>query len=325
MRQSGALVLLFAVASGAITNATAQAPSYPSKPIRLIVPFAAGAATDIGARNAAARLAEVLGQPIVADNRPGAGGNVATRLLIQAPADGHTLLAGGTSQVVNVHLFKDPGYDLFRDLVPVAMLTSAASLLVVNANSPHKSAADLLAAARAGQDKVTFGSGGIGTSAHLSGSAFLTFGGASGVHVPYRSAAEIVQGVLGSQVDFGVPILAVAHGPVRAGRLRALAVSTPERHPLFPDVPTFREVLPKPFALSSWFGILAAAGTPPAIVQQLHAAVLKVQRSKEFIEATTRDGSQVFVMESPQAMSAYVRQEYELYRTLVAQTGAKVE
>lgn len=318
-----AAALLVALCVAVITPAHGQ--SYPSKPIRFIVPFAAGAATDIGARNLATRLAEVLGQPIIVDNRPGAGGNVATRLLIQAPADGYTLLAAGTSQVVNVHLYSNPGYDLFKDLVPVATSTSAASLLVVHEKSPYKTVQDLIQGARTKADKLTFGSGGNGTSAHLAGSAFLKLVNASGIHVPFKSAAEIVQNVMSGQVDFGVPILAVAHGQVKAGRLRALAVSTPERHPFFPEVPTFAEVLPGGFSLRSWFGVMAAAGTPAPIVRQLHAAIVKVQRTADFEQATLRDGSQVFILESPEAMAQFLRKEFELYRTLVGDTGAKVE
>ena len=313
---------LIACLSGSVL---AQTTGYPSKPIRLIVPFSAGAATDLGARNLATRLADVLGQPIVVDNRPGAGGNVATRLLIQAPADGYTLLAGGTGQVVNVHLFKDPGYDLFRDLAPVATTTSAASLLVVHESSPYKTAPELIAAARAAREPLTFGSGGLGTSAHLSGAAFLTLAQAKGVHVPFKSAAEIVQAVLGKQIDFGVPILAIAHPQVRAGKVRALAVSTATRHPLYPDVPTFSEILPGGFALNSWFGVLARSGTPPAIVQQLHAAIGKVLRTPDFEQVTMRDGSQVFISESPEAVGLYLRKEYDLYQKLVKQTGARVE
>jgi tripartite-type tricarboxylate transporter receptor subunit TctC len=308
-----------------VATAAAQTASYPTKPIRMLVPFAAGAATDIGARNLASRLAEVLGQPIVVENRPGAGGNVATRALIQAPTDGYTLLAGGNGQVSNVHLYTNAGYDYFRDLVPVASTTTAASLLVVNEKSPYRNARELIAGARTKADKLTFGSGGIGTSAHMAGSAFLKFAGAEGVHVPFKSAAEIVQAVLGGQIDFGVPILAVAHAQARAGRLRPIAVSTPQRHPMFPDVPTFTEVLPAPFALTTWFGIFVATGTPEPVVRQLHAAIVKVQRQPEFEQATVRDGSLVFMLDSPEAFAQFARKEFELYRTLVAQTGAKVD
>lgn len=317
--------ILWVVAAACALASHAHGQAYPNKPLRLIVPFAAGAATDIGARNLATRLAEVLGRPIVVDNRPGAGGNLATQLLIQAPADGYTLLAGGTSQAVNVHLYANPGYDLFKDLAPVATTTSAASLLIVGDRSPYKSARELIEGARTKADKLTFGSGGSGTSAHLAGSAFLKLAGAEGIHVPYKSAAEIVQSVLGGQVDFGVPILAVAHAHAKAGRLRPRAVSTPLRHPFFPDVPTFAEVLPSAFELSTWFGIFAAAGTPAPIIQQLHAAVLKVQHTPEFVQVTERDGSRVFISDSPEAMARYLRNQHELYRTLVGETGAKVE
>lgn len=320
-----AIVTSLVLIAALVPSAQAQAPAYPTKPIRFIVPFAAGAATDVGARNLATRLTEVLGQPIVVDNRPGAGGNLATRLLIQAPTDGYTLLAGGTSQVVNVHLYSNPGYDLFRDIAPVATTTSAASLLVVQESSPLKTVQQLIDAARTKTDKLTFGSGGNGTSAHLAGAAFLKLAGTEGIHVPYKSAAEIVQGLIGNQIDFGVPILAIAHSQVKAGRLRALAVSTPNRHPFYPDVPTFAEALPGGFSLTSWFGVMVAAGTPAPIIQQLHAAILKVQRTPEFERVTTRDGSQVFISESPQAVTQFLHKEYDLYKTLVAQTGAKVE
>lgn len=314
----GAVVLMFAAAGS-------HAQSYPHKPIRMIVPFAAGAATDIGARNLATRLAEVLGQPIVVDNRPGAGGNLATRLLVQAPADGYTILAGGTGQIANMHLFGNPGYDLFKDLVLAATTTSATSILVVNANSPYRTAPELAAAARSQRNKLSYGSGGLGTSAHLSGSMFLQLAGAEAVHVPYKSAAEIVQSVLGGQADFGVPILAVAHQHIKAGRLRALAVTIPSRHPLFPDVPTFAEAMPGKFSLTTWFGIIVSSGTAPAIIEQLRTAIIRVQRTKDFQEATERDGSLVTITETQAALDAFVRKEYEMYKVLVAQSGAKVD
>ena len=231
----------------------------------------------------------------------------------------------GTSQPVNVHLYANPGYDLFKDLAMVATTTSAASLLIVGEKSPYKSARELIEGARAKTDKLTFGSGGNGTSAHLAGSAFLKLARAEGIHVPFKSAAEIVQNVLGGQIDFGVPILAVAHQQVKAGRLRALAVSTPKRHPFFPEVPTFAEVLPGGFSLTSWFGVMAAAGTPNAIVARLRAAILKVQRTPDFAAATVRDGSLVFITETQAELDEFLRREFELYRTLVAQTGAKLE
>ena len=319
-------VLIMGLSCLASMTAAQPGPAgYPARPIRFLVPFAAGAATDIGARNLATRLGEVLGQPIVVENRPGAGGNVATRMLVQAPADGYTMLAGGTSTVSNVHLYAHPGYDLFRDLNAVAGTTSAASLLIVNEKSPHRTAAELVEAVRSRPEKLTYGSGGIGTSAHMVGSALLKLVGAEGIHVPYKSAAEIVQGVLGGQVDFGAPILAVAHGQAKAGRLRALAVSTPARHPFFPEVPTFTEAFPGRFELTTWFGVFVATGTAPTIVDRLHAGIVKVQRTPEFEQATVRDGSLVFMSESPEQLAQWVRKEYELYRTLVARTGAKVE
>ena len=320
-----ASVLVSVFATGFTGTVSAQTPAYPYKQIRFIVPFAAGAATDIGARNLATRLAEALGQPVVVDNRPGAGGNLATRLLIQAPADGYTLLAAGTSQVVNMHLYANPGYDLFKDLAMVATTSSAASLLIVGDKSPYKNARELIEGAKARPEKVTFGSGGNGTSAHLAGSAFLKFAGTDGIHVPFKSAAEIVQNVLGGQIDFGVPILAVAHQNVKAGRLRALAVSTPTRHPFFPDVPTFSEVLPGGFSLTSWFGVAAAIGTPPAIVEQLRATIIKIQRTPEFEQATVRDGSLVYITETQAGLNDFLRRESALYKTLVGQTGAKLE
>jgi len=313
------------VLCGLAAAAHGQTSTYPSRPLRMLVPFAAGAATDIGARNLATRLGEVLGQPIVVENRPGAGGNLATRMLVQAPPDGYTLLASGTGVVANVHLYANAGYDALRDVIPVAATTSAASLLVVSEKSPFRTARELAEGARARADKLTFGSGGIGTSAHLVSSAMLTAIGAQAIHVPYKSAAEIVQSVMGGQVDFGSPILAVAHGQVKAGRLRALAVSTPARHPFFPDVPTFAEAFPGNFQLTTWFGMFVAAGTPQAIVDRLHAGIVRVQKTPEFEQATQRDGSLVFVSETPAAFAEWVRREYDIYRTLVAQSGAKVE
>ncbi len=323
----GKFALVIALASAAVMLASPRvhAQPYPSKPLRMIVPFAAGAATDIGARNLATRLAELLGQPIVVDNRPGAGGNVATRMLVQAPADGYTIMAGGTGQIANMHLFGNPGYDLFKDLRLIATTTSATSILVVNGNAPYRTAQDLAAAARVQRDKLSYGSGGLGTSAHLSGATFVRLAKAESVHVPYKSAAEIVQGVLGGQVDFGVPILAVAHQHIKAGRLRALAVTIPTRHPLFPDVPTFAEAMPGDFSLTTWFGILVASGTPQAISDQLRTAIIRIQRTKDFQEATERDGSLVTITETQAALDAFVRKEYEMYKVLVAQSGAKVE
>ena len=212
-----------------------------------------------------------------------------------------------------------------RSLNAANSTTSAASLLIVGEKSPYKNARELIEGAKTKADKLTFGSGGNGTSAHLAGSAFLKLAGTDGIHVPFKSAAEIVQNVLGGQIDFGAPILAVAHQHAKAGRLRALAVSTPKRHPFFPDVPTFAEVLPGGFSLSTWFGVMAASGTPPAIVDQLRAAIIKAQRTADFEQATLRDGSLVYITETQSALNDLVRREYDLYKTLVGQTGAKLE
>ena len=254
MRLTG---LLLAMAAPLLANAQ----PYPSKPIRMIVPYAAGTATDALARILGDRLAQALGQPVVVDDRPGAGGNIGVEAAANAPNDGYTLLLGTIDMASNASLYRAVNYDPIKDFAPVSTIARIPGLLVVPADSPAKSVQDLVVLAKAKPGRLNFASGGNGSQAHFGGDMLKQAGGIDVVHVPYRGAADMVASLLSSQTAFAFPTFITVYPLVQSGRLRALAVTSPTRNARLPNVPTMKEALPPGFELNAWFGILSPAGT----------------------------------------------------------------
>jgi tripartite-type tricarboxylate transporter receptor subunit TctC len=250
----------------------ARAQSYPTRPVRIIVGFAAGGAPDILARLFGQWLSDRLGQPFVIENRTGAGGNIATEAVVQAPADGHTLLLTSMGNAVNVTLYDKLNHNFLRDIAPVAGISREPLGMEVNPSFPAKTVAELIAYAKANPGKISYGSAGIGSSLHMAGELFKLMAGVELVHVPYRGSPPALTDLLGGQLQLMFSPLPPSVDYVRSGRLRALAVTTATRSKALPDVPVIADVVPG-YEASAWYGIGAPRSTPPEIVDRINAEI----------------------------------------------------
>ena len=253
-----------------LASSAIAAQNFPTKPVRVIVPFSAGGATDIVTRVVAQKLTETWGQTIVVDNRAGAGGNIGADLAAKSPADGYTLfMTSGSIVTANQHMYKTLPYNAEKDLAAVTNVASGPQAITVNPSFPAKTVKDLIAMAKAKPKGVTFGSAGIGTQTHLAGENFIYTAGIDVVHIPYKGEAPAVSDLLGGQIQFVTPNLSAAINFVRSGKLRALAVTSKERSKQLPDVPAVAETLPG-FENLGWFGFMVPAGTPKAVIAKIH-------------------------------------------------------
>ena len=272
----------------------AFAQAYPNHSIRLVVPFPAGGTTDILARDVAKRLTDTLGQPVVVDNRPGAAGNIGADLVAKAAPDGYTLLMGTVgTHAINSSLYAKMPYDHVKDFVPVVLVAGVPNVLVVNPSVPVNSVADLIKLAKAKPGSINFASSGSGTSIHLSGELFKTMAGVDITHVPYKGSSPALADLMGGQVQIMFDNLPSSLALIRSGKLRAVAVTSLKRAPALPDVPTVAESGLPGFEASSWFGILAPAGTPAPIVAKLNAEVNKWLQSPEAKEQLGAQGAEI--------------------------------
>jgi tripartite-type tricarboxylate transporter receptor subunit TctC len=260
-----------AMAFPAVTQ-NAWAQTYPVRPVRILVGFAAGGATDVAARLMARWLSERLRQQFVVENRPGAGGNIATEAVVKSPPDGYTLLAGGVGDAVNATLFEELNFNFSRDITPVAGIMRVPNVMVVHPSVPAKTVPEFIGYAKANPGKLNMASGGIGTGPHMAGELFKMMSGVNIVHVPYRGGAPAITDLIAGQVQlmFTVPALTIEH--VRAGKLRALAVTTTARLEGLPDLPTVNDFLPG-YEADNWFGIFAPKNTPAEIVDKLNREI----------------------------------------------------
>jgi tripartite-type tricarboxylate transporter receptor subunit TctC len=321
-----ALAAFTAVAACALAAPSiAQEPAYPSKPIRLVVPFPPGGATDILARNVAQRLTETWGQPVVVDNRPGAGGNIGSELVAKAAPDGYTLEMGTVgTHAINSSLYARMPYDHVKDFAPVILVAAVPNVLVVNPGVPVNSVQELIAYAKANPGKLNFASSGSGTSIHLSGELFKVMAGVQMTHVPYKGSAPALSDLLGGQVQLMFDNLPPSLPQIKAGKLRALAVTSATRAPALPDVPTIAESGLPGFEASSWFGVLAPAGTPPAIIAKLNAEIgkwLASPEAKEKLAAVGANGAGG----TPEDFARHIQAETAKWAKVVKESGAKVD
>jgi tripartite-type tricarboxylate transporter receptor subunit TctC len=312
------------IALGLITAASAQ-NKYPTKPIRLIVPFPPGGGTDILSRLIANKLTETVGWQIVVDNRGGAGGNIGLQAAAQAAPDGYTMVMGQTSNLaINPSLYKKLPYDPLRDFVPVSLVTASPIALVVSAKSPYRTLGDFVAAAKAKPGQVTFGSPGNGTVAHLTGELFQRTAAIKYVHVPYKGAAQALPDLLGGRIDLYSGSLETAAPHMKAGTIRALALTSLQRVPVVPEVPTVSESGYKGFQAVTWFGILVAKGTPDAIVQRLTAEITKVLQQPDVKERLAASGG-LPVQTGPKEFAAVLSADLPKWARIVKESGAKVD
>ena len=306
-------VWLFLCVSLALASASALAPAFaddwPSRPIQIVVPFGAGGAADIVARLVGDKLAAALGQPVVIEDRPGAGGNIGAAAVAHANPDGYTLLMSGSpTHSVGPYLYKNVNYDPMRDVPPVAMLAVAPNLLVVNSSLPVHSVADLVALARAKPHSVTYSSAGVGTSGYLAAELLKASADLDISHVPYKSGPEAVTGVLSGNVTFMFFTIPSLLPQVEAGQLRALAIGSAERSPLVPDVPTIAEAGYPGFDVIAWYALFAPRGTPAPIVSRLSSEVQKILERSDVRAEMGKLGAEPHYL-SPQGLADYVATE----------------
>jgi tripartite-type tricarboxylate transporter receptor subunit TctC len=303
----------------------ALAQTYPAKPVKLVVPFPPGGATDVVARTLGQKLSEAWGQPVVVENRTGAGGNIGADVVAKAAPDGYTLLVASPAEIaINPHLYPQMPYDAAKDLVPVAQLATAPLVLVVHPSVPAKTVDDLIRLAKAQPAKINFASSGSGGPQHMAGELFKLLAKVDATHVPYKGGAPAITDLLGGQVQFffaGVPP-ALPH--IKSGRLRAIAVTTPRRSALLPELPTVAESGLPGFAIDNWQGLLAPAGTPPAVIAKLDADIAKVERDPEFAARLRALGAET-VESSPAKFGAFIRSESEKYADIIRKSRARLD
>ncbi len=309
----------------ALSAGAAQAV-YPDKPVRLVVPFSPGGATDLVARALGARLSQMWKQQVVIDNRAGAGGNLGADIVAKSPADGYTLLMSSPAELtINPFVFRSVPFDAVRDFTPVTKVASAPLVLVVNAGkTPARTVQELVQALKASGGTMNFASSGTGGPQHLAGELFKTMAGVNMTHIPYKGGAPATVDLLGGQVDLffsGVPP-ALPH--IAAGKLRALAVTTEKRSELLPGVPSIAESGYPGFNIENWQGLFAPSGTPKEIVEQIARDVALIAADKSFAELLTAQGAVPQTM-TPAAFAAFVQGERNKFSRLVKESGAKVD
>ena len=309
-----------AALSSVLAPARAAAP-YPNRPIRLIVPFLAGSAPDNIARTLAAELGRQLGQPLVVENMPGAGGIIGAGALKRAAADGYTLGILANTHVINVHMYRNMPYDPAHDFTSIAAISGGPTALVVPADAPYKTAGDLIAAMKRAPGKLNYGSGGKGSIAHLAVETLLHQTGTEAVHIPYKGATEIITSMLSGQTQFGMPVLSTATQYLRNGQVRALAVSSSARSAYFPEVPTFAEAMPPGFVLDNWTGLFAPARLPAELTQRLFAAVSELQASGRLDAQIKANAGELRRSASPAQFNATVAADSARYGTLIRSIG----
>ncbi len=312
------LALLLAFAADAI------AQSYPSRPIRFVVPFPPGGGNDIVGRIVALKLAEALGQPVVVDNRAGAGGTIGTDIVAKSPPDGHTMLINNISLAVNATLFAKLPYDTLKDLAPVTLVGRQPNLLVVHPSVPAQSVRELLALAKAKPRQLNYGSGGVGTASHLATELLKLMAHVDLEHVPYKGLGPALTDLIGGQVQLIISTLASAMPQVKTGRLRPLAVTTLKRSSFFPEVPTMDEAGVRGYEFDTWYGLLVPAGTPRAIVDRLNQETAKALASAAVKEQFAAQGLEA-APRSAGRFGAYLKSEVEKWGKVVRASGAKAE
>jgi tripartite-type tricarboxylate transporter receptor subunit TctC len=309
----------------AMLSSLAAAQSWPNKPIRYIVPFAAGGTTDILARTISEKLTVALGQPVIVENKPGAGGGVGAAEVAKAPPDGYTIMGGTIStHAINATLYSSLPYDPVKDFVAITLIARVPNMLVVNNDIPAKNVAELIALMKANPGKWNFASSGNGTSQHLSGELFKGMANVQMQHIPYKGSPPALTDVMGGQVSMTFDNITTAWTLAKAGKLKALAVTTAKRSPIAPDVPTLAESGLPGYEIGSWQGVFGPAGIPPEIVKRLNTEIVKIINAPDVQKKLVELGAEP-VANSPEEFAAFVKTEVVKWGDVVKKSGAKVD
>ena len=321
----GSIASAVVLGAGLLGGTSALAQAYPTKPVTIIVPFAAGGTTDILARIIGQALTAELGQSVVVDNRAGAGGNIGGQAAAKATPDGHTLFMGTVgTHAINASLYKKMPFDPVKDFAPLTRVANVPNLLVANPAQPYKSVKDLIAYAKANPGKVNFGSSGNGSSIHLSGELFKSLAKVDMQHVPYKGSAPAVTDLLGNQIGIMFDNMPSAIQHVRSGKLVPLAVTTAKRSPELPSVPTIAEAGVPGYEATSWFGMFAPAGTPAPVLAKLNAAIVKVLAQPDVKKKINEQGAEVY-SETPEQFAAFIQAESVKWGKVVKESGASLD
>ncbi|OGA52023.1 MAG: hypothetical protein A3F74_02045 [Betaproteobacteria bacterium RIFCSPLOWO2_12_FULL_62_58] len=323
--------LVFNLVGLACAAAVVGAPSlalsqgYPAKPIRLIAPYPPGGGVDITARILAPALSETLGQLVVVDNRPGAGGRIGTEIAAKAAPDGYTLLLGNVGpNAIIPGAYKNLPYDGIRDFAPISLFVSADYMLVVHPSAPVNTVKDLIALAKANPGKIDFGSSGNLSGPHLAGELFKLLAKVGMVHIPYKGIAAAVIGIVSGEVAliFGSHIVVAPHA--KAGKLRAIATTGPKHSNIIPGLPTVGDFLPG-YEITQWYGLLAPAGTPKEIISRLHSEMIKAAKTPKVVQQLSNTGAEASTSSTPEEFAAHIRGEIEKWGRVVKDSGIPLE
>jgi tripartite-type tricarboxylate transporter receptor subunit TctC len=327
MQSLKALALALAVAvcgaAHAQTPSTSAGQSYPSKPVRILVGFTPGAGVDIAMRLIAPKMSEILGQQIVVENRPGAGGNIAAEIVAHAPADGYTLYAAGAPAAISQTLYTKLQYDLIKDFDAIALVASVANVLVVHPSLPAKNVKELVALAKSRPGQLAYASTGIGSTPHLTAELFRMYAGIDITHIPYKGTPIAVTDLLAGHIAFMFANTLSALPHMQSGRLRALAITTAERSAIAPDLATVAETYPG-FEASTWYALVAPAGSPRDAITRVHDATTRTLQMPDIREKFKAQGAEI-LSGTPQDTAAYIRAEVVKFGKVVKASGARAE
>jgi tripartite-type tricarboxylate transporter receptor subunit TctC len=316
--------LIGAVLTLGAAAAFAQADVYPSKPITLVVPFPPGGTTDVLARALADKLGPALGQTVIVESKPGAGATLGADYVAKAKPDGYTLLVGAVHHTIATSVYKKLPYDFQKDFTPLTTIALVPNVLTVNANSTAKTVADLVAQAKAAKPELSYGSNGNGTAQHLIGTQFENLIGANLLHIPYKGSGPLTTDLLGGQVTMSFDTITPVLQHIKAGKLRALGVTTAKRSSALPDVPTLAESGMKGFDIGTWFGVLAPAATPKDVSARLAAEMIKIIQSPDFKKRMDEIGAEP-IGNTPDQMARQIKDETEKFGKLVKQANVVIE
>jgi tripartite-type tricarboxylate transporter receptor subunit TctC len=310
---------------GVCVAGAAWAQNYPTRAVRLIIPFSAGGAADVPGRILAQRLSESLGQQVVVENRPGAGSTIGAEAAAKAAPDGYTLFMISNTHFVSAGLYKKLPYDALNDYLPITQITSAPNVLIVHPSLPAKSVKELVALAKAKPGQINYASSGNGSTQHLTGALFCKMAGINMTHIPYRGSGPVTADLLAGQVSVGFPGIAGMLPHIKSGKLRALGVTGAKRSPELPDVPTIAEAGVKGYEMVAWFGIAGPKGMPHNLQMRLHAELLKILKNPDFQKSMRVAGQEVAYQETPEKFFDFMKVEAAKWAKVVQESGARVE